>query len=177
VLDARLRIIDHNLAAASLFKESFSELVGKDASTVFGNYREIMDFFLDEEEFMEYLSPYTDKWYEIRLEALQDREKQPAGKLLQIRDVTERKKTELEKEEAIRDLREALDQVKTLKDLLPICANCKNIRDDSGYWHRVEHYFSEHLDTSFSHGICPSCAEKLYPEVFEMDKKGENEEL
>jgi hypothetical protein len=62
------------------------------------------------------------------------------------------------------ELQEALDQVKLLKGLLPICASCKNIRDDKGYWKTVESYISSHSEAQFSHGICPDCMKKLYPE-------------
>jgi len=64
-------------------------------------------------------------------------------------------------------LQEALANVKTLKDLLPICANCKKIRDDEGYWQEVEVYVQDHIDIRFSHGICPDCAQALYPEYWE----------
>ncbi len=71
------------------------------------------------------------------------------------------------------ELNRALEEVATLNGLLPICASCKNIRDDSGYWNKIEVYFSQHSSAQFSHGICPSCANKLYPEYFpEKPKKG-----
>ncbi len=70
------------------------------------------------------------------------------------RDITEIK-NELRKKEA---------EVKTLKGLLPICASCKEIRDDRGYWHQIESYIRDHSEAEFSHSICPKCAEKLYPE-------------
>jgi AmiR/NasT family two-component response regulator len=57
----------------------------------------------------------------------------------------------------------ALAQVRTLRGLLPICASCKRIRDDKGYWHQVEVYIRDHLNVEFSHGLCPECARKLYP--------------
>ena len=60
-------------------------------------------------------------------------------------------------------LSEALQEVKTLSGLLPICASCKNIRDDSGYWNQIEKYIQDHSEAKFSHGICPDCAKKLYP--------------
>ena len=66
------------------------------------------------------------------------------------------------------ELQEALAVVKTLSGLLPICASCKNIRDDQGYWHQVEVYIRDHSDVEFSHGLCPTCAEKLYPEYFQQ---------
>jgi tetratricopeptide (TPR) repeat protein len=64
-----------------------------------------------------------------------------------------------------RELREALNKIKTLHGLLPICSNCKNIRDDAGYWHQVESYVAQHSQAEFTHGICPSCIRKLYPQL------------
>lgn len=61
-------------------------------------------------------------------------------------------------------LKEALTEVKTLSGFLPICASCKKIRDDKGYWNQIEAYIREHSEAEFSHGICPECARKLYPE-------------
>lgn len=62
------------------------------------------------------------------------------------------------------ELRQALEQVKTLSGLIPICASCKNIRDDEGFWHDVEVYIEDHSEANFSHGICPACKQKLYPQ-------------
>ena len=62
------------------------------------------------------------------------------------------------------ELKMALDNVKVLSGLLPICANCKKIRDDKGYWEAVDGYFTKHSDVHFTHGICPDCIEKFYPE-------------
>ncbi len=81
------------------------------------------------------------------------------------KDITERKRLEQERDDYIVRLQEALANVRTLSGLLPICAHCKHIRDDEGYWHRVEHYVQKHTHAEFSHGICPDCARKLYPEV------------
>jgi len=63
------------------------------------------------------------------------------------------------------ELKEAFEKIKTLKGLLPICASCKKIRDDGGYWHQVEVYIRDHTDVNFSHGICPDCVKSLYPNV------------
>lgn len=65
------------------------------------------------------------------------------------------------------ELEVALAKVKLLSGLLPICASCKKIRDDEGYWQQVEVYIKEHSEAQFSHGICPECMHKLYPEFFE----------
>jgi hypothetical protein len=74
-------------------------------------------------------------------------------------DIIERRRVEEE-------LRDALAQVKTLTGLLPICANCKKIRDDNGYWSSVEKYISTHSEAEFTHGICPECLERLYPSYY-----------
>lgn len=75
----------------------------------------------------------------------------------------ERKRGEAEKDVLIRELREAINRIETLSGLLPICASCKRIRDDQGQWKQIESYLKEHSGASFSHGICPECAQKLYP--------------
>ena len=62
-------------------------------------------------------------------------------------------------------LQEALEQVKTLSGLLPICSSCKKIRDDQGYWNQLESYLDRHTDVRFSHGFCPDCIRELYPEL------------
>ena len=64
-------------------------------------------------------------------------------------------------------LEEALQNVKTLTGLLPICANCKKIRDDEGYWQQIEEYIMDHSEADFTHGICNKCVEKLYPEHYQ----------
>lgn len=86
-----------------------------------------------------------------------------------ITNITKLKETELERERLITELQEALNKVKTLSGLLPICAFCKDIRDDSGYWHQVEAYIKEHSKANFSHGVCPDCAKKHYPEYFKEE--------
>ena len=86
--------------------------------------------------------------------------------LVSLHDITERKWAEAERERLIVELQDALDKIRTLKGLLPICASCKKIRDDQGYWQEVEVYVSSHTDADFTHGICPDCAEKLYPDFF-----------
>ncbi len=69
---------------------------------------------------------------------------------------------ESEKEKLFNDLQAALAQAKLLSGMLPICASCKKIRDDKGYWNQIEKYISEHSEALFSHSICPECAESLY---------------
>ncbi len=69
-----------------------------------------------------------------------------------------------EKDELIAKLQDALDNIKKLSGLLPICSSCKKIRDDKGYWNQIERYIAEHSEAEFSHGICPECVKKLYPQ-------------
>ena len=89
---------------------------------------------------------------------------QPAG-VVSVADITDQKRAEEEREKLISELRQALSEVKALSGLLPICASCKKIRDDKGYWSQIESYISDHSEAQFSHGICPDCMKKLYPDV------------
>jgi len=72
---------------------------------------------------------------------------------------------EKERKQLTLSLQKALDEIKTLNGLIPICAACKKIRDDQGYWQSVEQYIGEHSGAQFSHGICPDCIKKLYPDL------------
>lgn len=72
---------------------------------------------------------------------------------------------EEEQGKLIQELRRALSEVKTLRGFLPICASCKKIRDDKGYWNQIESYIRDRSEAEFSHSICPECVEKLYPEL------------
>jgi len=78
---------------------------------------------------------------------------------------------ETEREKAILQLEDAFREVKQLSGLLPICSSCKNIRDDQGYWQQLEKYLGKHSEAQFSHGICPDCAQKLYPDLYEKIQK------
>jgi len=95
------------------------------------------------------------------------------GEVLRIigvcRDIDRNKRNELERESLIVQLQQALDNIRRLSGLLPICSSCKKIRDDKGYWQEVELYVRDHSEADFTHGICPECARKLYPEIFGDD--------
>lgn len=73
----------------------------------------------------------------------------------------------VEKEKMIVELQEANEKIKVLRGFLPICSHCKKIRNDEGYWQQLEKYISEHSEAKFSHGICPTCAEEHYSELFD----------
>jgi preprotein translocase subunit YajC len=80
-----------------------------------------------------------------------------------IRLMKNLRQVEEERENLIIDLQKAIDEVKTLQGLIPICAACKKIRDDRGLWEQIEEYISERADVKFSHSICPDCRKELYP--------------
>jgi PAS domain S-box-containing protein len=96
--------------------------------------------------------------------------------VLVLRDITERKKAEQEREELVDKLTDALAEVRVLGGLLPICSSCKKIRDDKGYWKQLEEYFHSHSDVRFSHGMCPDCFKKIYPTFGKKDDKNQPEE-
>ncbi|MBT3231295.1 MAG: DUF3365 domain-containing protein [Calditrichaeota bacterium] len=87
--------------------------------------------------------------------------------------VKERAKMFVEREKLIDDLKDAIDNVKTLHGLIPICSGCKKIRDDKGYWNQMESYVKDHTEANFSHGVCPDCMKELYPDYYKslQDKK------
>ncbi len=87
------------------------------------------------------------------------------GAIETLRDITTAKRTEQDRERLITELQDALTKVRTLSGLLPICASCKKIRNDEGYWDQIESFISKHSHAEFSHSICPECARKLYPDL------------
>jgi len=85
------------------------------------------------------------------------------------KDMAARKQAEEDRERLIRELQEALAKVKMLSGMLPICSSCKRIRDDQGYWQRIEEYIRDHSEANFTHSVCQDCARKLYPELYGKD--------
>lgn len=92
-----------------------------------------------------------------------------------VREIGERKRAQEQSQRLIVELEQALGQVKTLRGLLPICASCKKIRDDNGYWTQIEAYVRDRSEAEFSHGLCPECAEKLYPEYVSKTDEGRDD--
>ena len=81
------------------------------------------------------------------------------------KNITKRKLAEVALKKEHDQLLQALKEIKTLSGLLPICASCKKIRDDKGYWNQIEDFIQQRSDALFSHAICPACAKKLYPDL------------
>lgn len=100
----------------------------------------------------------------VTAKPLFDENKKTIGVIEYFQDITERKKAEEVKSELIENLEESLREANVLSGFLPICASCKKIRDDKGYWNQIELYISQHSHAEFTHGICPDCLHKLYPQ-------------
>jgi PAS domain S-box-containing protein len=94
---------------------------------------------------------------------------QIGGAIANAQLFTERNRIESEREKLISQLQDALAKVKTLRGLIPICASCKKIRDDKGYWNQIEVYIRDHSEVDFSHGLCPECIKKLYGDILGPD--------
>lgn len=97
------------------------------------------------------------------------------GVIESFQNITERKQLELKNEQLMVKMKEALEEVKTLSGFLPICASCKKIRDDKGYWNQIESYLKEHSGAEFSHSICPDCAKTLYPDFIKPKRDGKTD--
>jgi hypothetical protein len=98
------------------------------------------------------------------------------GKIVRLQgafqDITQRKMAEVEREKLIEELQNALLEVRTLREFLPICSYCKKVRDDENYWSQIESYLSKHTSTKFSHGICPECYEmEVGPQLDEFKRR------
>lgn len=104
------------------------------------------------------------QWFEAHISPVKKIHGRPRMVVWVAFNITESKKILAEKESLISDLKNANNKIKTLSGLLPICAKCKKIRDDKGYWNDLEEYIQEHSDVLFSHGMCTECSDDLYGE-------------
>ena len=101
------------------------------------------------------------KWFYDRGSATDyDEEGKPLRLKGIVFDITERKRAEMVREQLIEKLKKSLKEIKTLRGIVPICASCKKIKEDDGYWTAVEEYVTEHSEAMFSHGLCPQCAKR-----------------
>ncbi len=112
-------------------------------------------------------------WVLVSARAVRNEQGQVVGSFGMFTDIHQRKQIELERERLITELQSALDQIRTLRGIVPICANCKKIRNDAGYWEQVEEYVTHHTEAQFSHGLCPACISTLYPELGDLEADGQ----
>jgi len=169
-----------NTSAAELFHRKPEELIGKTRASlfpqdVFNQQQRSLQIVFDTgmHRYIESKMAHKDQetWLGTWLVPLRD----GAGRITAVmgvsRDITNRKWLEEDKQKLLNKLQDALSQVKTLNGLLPICSMCKKIRDDKGYWQQVESYIQKHTDATFTHGVCPDCFPKLYPDFDSAQSK------
>lgn len=175
VIDAEGRVVDLNPAMETIIGDMAEEIIGQPADQIFSSWREVRDSLKGEKEKRNELGigeGEDKRFYDLYISIVKSPHSEYAGRIIVFRDITRRRRMEIEREGLISELQETLDEVKTLSGLLPICASCKKIRDDKGYWHNVETYINEHSDATFTHGICPECMKKLYPEYNVEEDEG-----
>ena len=180
VLDANDQIVDINPAAREIFGIGKSA-IGQPFAVAFPAWREkLQELRTCADARVEATLPGDPlanpreyrgaRYFDLRASTLRGRRGSLAGRFLVIREMTESKRIELEKERLIGDLQNAITDVKTLRGLLPICAACKKIRDDRGYWTHLEQYVSAHSEAQFSHSLCPDCMRRLYPDLADREQ-------
>jgi PAS domain-containing protein len=169
VLDAQNRIVDLNPAFPQLVALPQPNLIGQEIASVWPGWSQLDSALTEVQEL--HLPGEPPIFLHVRLIPLTGGRQQTQGKLLMVRNISQQKEMESEREALIETLQTTLAQVKTLRGLLPICANCKKIRDDEGYWQDVAVYVRDHTGVEFSHSICPDCLPELYPTIYGRKKK------
>lgn len=165
-------LLDANEATLEMFGYSRDEMIGMNIQTLYCNQDERMQFQKEIEE------KGSVRSYEVLLKNKDGQimnclytsstRKSSEGIVIGyhsiVRDITSRKRAEEERQRLIHELQDALEKIKTLRGFIPICASCKKIRDDKGYWNHLEEYIEMHSDAVFSHGLCPECQRKFEEE-------------
>jgi PAS domain S-box-containing protein len=167
-LDANGRFVYLNRAGAQLMRRPRDQTIGKSlweeipalrGSLIESMFRQVLDNQVAVH--FEYLSPISNIWFEIHAHPAQN-----SGLTAYFRDVSDRRLMELRLRATLAERNAALERVRLLSGLLPICAACKKIRDDEGNWHQIESYISKHSQAKFSHGMCPACGNEYYGELW-----------
>lgn len=109
--------------------------------------------------------PSGEQWFEANISPIKKIDGQPPMVVWAAFNITRLHNAITQKDQLISELKNAANEIKTLREILPICSFCKRIRDDKGYWNQVEAYIHEHTGVEFSHGICSECAEKYYGKI------------
>jgi PAS domain S-box-containing protein len=162
-----------NTSAAGLFHQRPEEIIGKTRVSLFpqevssGQQHTLQSVFdTGLPKYAESKAVHLNQviWLSTWLVPMRDDTGQVTAVMGVSRDITNQKWLEDDKQKLLNRLQEALAEVKTLSGLLPICSVCKKIRDDKGYWQQVENYIQNYTDAKFTHGVCPDCFPKLYPD-------------
>ena len=163
-----------NPSFCKMFDYSIEDIIGKNAAVLFST-KEIRTFSDvvtiidigkdDTQEFMVENKEGRSFVVEVSASNVTSSSGELAGRMASFIDITKRKEVEADREKLIGKLQDALAKIKTLRGIIPICASCKKIRDDKGYWNKLENYLRDHSEADFSHGICPQCVKALYPEL------------
>lgn len=161
VLDAAWRFVDLNQAAQSIIGQPRARIIGHKVEEVWSDKLELMAYLqagTDSEGELPIRDGATLAFYDLSLSLLKDEKGATSGRLLILRDVTRRKQAEQDRQRLEWELDEAREQIKLLKGLLPVCPNCKNVREEEDYWQDVTLYLVQHPDLQFSQTcLCTSC--------------------
>jgi len=164
-----------NPSFCKMFNYTSTNIIGKNAAELFSTEEvrqfsdviSIIDISRDDtEEFVVESKDGTIFTVEVSASNVTSVSGEIVGRMASFVNITKRKEVEADREKLIQKLQDALDKIKVLRGIIPICASCKKIRDDTGYWNQLESYIKEHSEADFSHGICPDCSKKLYPEIY-----------
>jgi hypothetical protein len=173
VLDGKHRVVDITPSASAALGVA-EDVMGLPASEALGPLRAVLppegEPIRDAVAEME-IPGREPRYFEVSLSELPGR-RGHVGHLIVLHDITARRSAEQEKVKLIDELTTALAEVKTLSGMLPVCASCGKIRDDSGYWQSIEQYVSEHSTAQFSHGLCEDCMRRLYPDLMGEEPPG-----
>ena len=179
IVDVETRIIlEINQSTTDILGYQREDLIGKSFTILtsdFPNEKSMQDIHIYNNVFIQEFQCADDIPRPMDLTITMIPWKKKTAFLITVRNASERIRKEEEREKLIHKLEDAMDRIKKLRGLLPICAHCKKVRDDHGYWQQVEVYIRDHSQLQFSHGICPECMKKHYPDYYNK-LKDENQE-
>jgi PAS domain S-box-containing protein len=168
-------ILYANLAFCNMFDYSSNEITGKKAADLFAT-REILSLSDvitridisndDTEQFVVEKKGGEHFIVEVTAANVASGSGRLVGRMASFVDITKQKEIEADREKLIIELQDALSNIQKLNGIIHICSTCKKIKDEKGYWNRLESYLTAHSDAKFSHSICPKCVKRLYPEFY-----------
>ncbi|MEQ8188709.1 MAG: PAS domain S-box protein [Candidatus Eremiobacterota bacterium] len=176
IMDSNMRIISANNHFYRHFKLTPDKITGRILYNLDENLwnvpslHNILEHVLEEKSYVENFqliynsSPEEKRTLLLNARKIFKEDNRQVLILIAVEDITEQKNILKEEENLVMELQSSLDYINSMKGLLPLCASCKNIRDDNGYWYRIEAYIESHSQAEFTHSICPECLQKDFPE-------------